>query len=160
MTLRRSRRNVTSPALRLAAQIDGGIVHVRLDAEERDASPRLIASKLLPPSVNAALELIDWDEHKRRVLGMWCLARVDRPHRCSPTLVAHHAGIHGTGIKSIEAELVCLCDRAHRDLHDHVGQSGIFVADTAESVRDMENGWVRFTQKYLGIPITVGLRAA
>ena len=157
MTLRRSRRNVTSPALRLAAQIDGGIVHVRPDAEERVASPRLITSNLLPPSVNAALELIDWDEHKRRVIGMWCFARVDRPHRCSGTLIAHHAGLHGAGIRSLEAELVCLCDGAHRDLHDHVGRSGAFARDDARTVRDLEWAWVVFTQQYLSIPITVGL---
>lgn len=152
-------RKPTSPAVLLAAAI-GGIVHVKPDAAPADTSPRLITSKLLPPSVNAELERIDWDEHKRRVLGMWCLAKVDRPHRCTGGLVAHHAGLHGTGIRSLEAEMVPLCDGAHRALHDRVGLPGMFGADTAETVRDLETGWALFTQRYLAIPITVGLRSA
>ena len=158
MTLRARPRKV-SAGLRLAADL-GLPTHVRVDAAPPATSPRLITSKLLPADVNAALELIDWDEHKRRVLGMWCIALADRPHRCTGSLVAHHAGVHGTGIRSLEAEIIPLCDGAHRDLHDHVGRSGAFASDDARTLRDLEWGWVVFTQQYLSIPITVGLRAA
>lgn len=115
----------------------------------------LTSSKLQPPALRAELDAIDWTAHKRNVLGMWCLAQAIPGHRCSGPLIPHHAGLHGTGIKSLEAELIPLCDGAHRDLHDHVGTSGTFATFTKETARAQENQWVRFVQQYCGIPLTV-----
>ena len=111
MTLRRSRRNVTSPALRLAAQIDGGIVHVRPDAEprrkyrerERD-TPRMLWTKAQPCCAYDLVRLLDGGFRLHLIIGP-----------CAGPVEADHAGRRGRGRKADDDTVIPLCVRHHRE---------------------------------------------
>lgn len=92
-------------------------------------------------------------EYMRRVreempcsaLGQAGHAQCDGPH------VAHHAGRHGYGFKSSHYETICLCDRAHKDLHDNPGNGWTRAAGLdGAGVRAFEDFWIQRTQRELG----------